>query len=519
MAAAARKELVKALKATFGSESDVSIISYEPPDSLVNDIDAYLSSSDIVQNTTDKDVAKLRDTLVEDCYEEGNVKHSLSLRSAFIIVIDKFSNAGSDAVTAKDIRDTWWTRILHPALLPSHDTLAAEQIVVGRVARQSALDLTLRAAESDAGFRRRILINYLSNAEDSPARRNMLEILFSYGVTDVKVGIHCCMEFRNHAKQLPSYLQSFYALLHAQHLSHTTSILHLLNLFMRSHPVQAHSIVDTPLYPAILDSLEAIDVHSIDVIKNKSEASIYSDLAWISGALTTLNILLPRAPNEIEKALSRLYKVLAIVLLWANYALNHRHDVAIAQASEGTQATSTPSTADSSREQYAKGSLQPANDLLTTLYTLYPANTLDFIGRPTEWFPQNSASVTAKRNKGIRNVRNLDSAHTASSDALDSSTSGEESTRQDGSPRPRRRRSQSRRLGSPHRNRPKAEEKDRAKAKERERRRRSGLGPHSGTASPSEGASDAEASPKGRRRAVVGTFGLKRYRDTNRITC
>lgn len=139
---------------------------YEPPAALVDAIDSYASSSDIQANgERERDTTRLQEALLEDCYNEGilalnypshnDIVSSQStptapssssssasvppsstssafatplerrtslqarLRSALVLVLERFSTLDSNVVTPEEVRYVWWMRLLRPALLPT----------------------------------------------------------------------------------------------------------------------------------------------------------------------------------------------------------------------------------------------------------------------------------------------------------------------------------------------------------------------------------------------------------------
>ena len=222
MASNARKELAKALRVTFGADNSstspppAALEDYEPPQALLESIDEWANSSAIQSSTTERDISKLRETLLEHCFEQGTIaEHSTSperatqARSAFIVVLDRFSSLDSGVVTVKEIREIWWNRLLLPALtLP--DT-ASDTIRLGRSALKAAKDMAVRAlnaavasssnsapSNAEGGDDERTkAVKWMNSVfraclrapNDSFAQRNLQSILIAFGKSHPKVSL------------------------------------------------------------------------------------------------------------------------------------------------------------------------------------------------------------------------------------------------------------------------------------------------------------------------------------------
>jgi hypothetical protein len=219
MASNARKELAKALRVAFGAEQGNSSTNkdagystfedYEPPEALLEAIDSWANSSSIQSSTSERDIEKLRVTLLEHCFEQGTPselpssgERATQARSAFIIVLDRFSSLDIGVVTVKEIRNTWWNKLLLPVLTLS-DT-PSETIRVGRTALKAAKEMAIRAldaattttatASEDEAERTRAIKWTLSvfraclkAPNDSYAQRNLQSILIAFGKSHPKV--------------------------------------------------------------------------------------------------------------------------------------------------------------------------------------------------------------------------------------------------------------------------------------------------------------------------------------------
>lgn len=223
MASNARKELAKALRVTFGADHGSnsppppSLEDYEPPEALLESIDEWANSSAIQSSTTERDISKLRETLLEHCFEQGTIsEHATSTekatqaRSAFIVVLDRFSSLDSGVVTVKEIREIWWNRLLLPALtLPDS---ASDTIRLGRSALKAAKDMTVRAlnvtvssntasaeAEDSTELERTKAIKWMLSVfraclrapNESFAQRNLQSVLVAFGKAHPKVSSNC----------------------------------------------------------------------------------------------------------------------------------------------------------------------------------------------------------------------------------------------------------------------------------------------------------------------------------------
>lgn len=238
MATNARKDLAKALRTAFGVESSNNSNSkefngnststsssmfedYEPPASLLEALDEWANSSSIQNGTTERDIAKLRETLADHCFEQGmnagDSRHHdndriIQAKSAFIVILDRFSSLESEVVTVDEIREVWWNRLLLPALTLS-DTPASETIRIGRGALKAARNMAVRALNASSGFHESALSGsgsdkdkerdkekeaaqkwtksvfkaYIAAQQDSFAQRNLQQILVAYGKAHPKV--------------------------------------------------------------------------------------------------------------------------------------------------------------------------------------------------------------------------------------------------------------------------------------------------------------------------------------------
>lgn len=224
MATGARKELQKQLRAAFNLDSTTgsaqTFEDYEPPATLLEAVELYVSSSEGAQGpSSERDNLRLKEVLLGEGYEFVQASGSLQARSALIIVLDKFASLDSPVVTPKDIRETWWKRLLRPTLVSSikDDT----QIPVGRTAAQSAKHLLVKAliAASSSPFssasddktapsinnkgteggekssvqdesgrwKQEILRTYLQSKHESQAWINLQEVLVAWGKAQPRV--------------------------------------------------------------------------------------------------------------------------------------------------------------------------------------------------------------------------------------------------------------------------------------------------------------------------------------------
>lgn len=212
MATIARKELSKSLRAAFLEGGSKTFDEYEPSEELLDAVDVYATSSDIVQNTSERDNVKLRETILHDCFEEGILRReqdkekdsfTLQARSALIIILDKFASLDSDIVSSKEIREVWWNRLLKRAFLPPDPNTDTSKIQLGRTAAKAAKDLITKALcveadnpESDA-WRVELFSLYVATANDSFAKKILQNVLLSFGKSHPRV----CMHIYTHASQ------------------------------------------------------------------------------------------------------------------------------------------------------------------------------------------------------------------------------------------------------------------------------------------------------------------------------
>lgn len=219
MAPHASKELSLALRAAFGADTSKDATnpalfeSYEPPASLLQAIEDWANSSTIQSSTTDRDITKLKETLLEHCFEKGIIADQSSqtratqARSAFIVILDRFSSLDSDVVSVREIREVWWSRLLLPALT-LQDT-PSDTIRLGRAALKAARDMTTRALNSavtsmvndsdDASALERtkaakwtlsVFRACLKAPNESFAQKNLQNVLIAFGKTHPKVRIY-----------------------------------------------------------------------------------------------------------------------------------------------------------------------------------------------------------------------------------------------------------------------------------------------------------------------------------------
>jgi hypothetical protein len=378
MATAARKDLVRALKALFTESQD----DFEPPEALLDDIDTYATSSDIVSSVSDHDTAKLRDALLHSCFEEAILQQQQSssvrsqqLRSTLIIILDRFSSAGSDVVSTKQITDVWWKRLLKPALLASEGSIDSEKLHLGRKAAHSAKDLVVRAMIASAdteslegeAWRNGLFEQYTNSGNGTFAQRNLQNILISFGRSSPS----------SHAKvsepsSAPSAVlipqQIFFAKLEELMSEAPIASLRLSNNFIRIHPGQAYHALSTPLFSTIVKRL-----HSLQPSERNTNTG--RELVWASSSLTGLSMLLPQVSTSVESHLEDLFLAFVHALVWYNgsNASNSSPRDEGQDAATG-ETTNTPPLV-----------LTPLLDYCTTLYGLYPSNFLSFVSAPTAW--------------------------------------------------------------------------------------------------------------------------------------
>lgn len=246
MASNARKELAKALRIAFGADNSSkdahappSFEDYAPPEALLDAIDEWANSSAVQSSTTERDIAKLKETLLEHCFEQGTItetaspERSTQAKSAFLVVLDRFSSLDSEVVTVKEIREIWWNRLILPALtLP--DT-ASDSTRLGRSALKAAKDMTIRALNSmpehasntegndiselertkPAKWTLSVFRTYLLAASDSSAQKNLQSVLIAFGKSHPRV----CFHFMHWTCNLAFLTEAFYTsglLLHYQ---------------------------------------------------------------------------------------------------------------------------------------------------------------------------------------------------------------------------------------------------------------------------------------------------------------
>ena len=202
----------------------------------------------------EKDIRRIQDTLLEDCFNEGILALGARAssnpdiaalqaraRSALVLVLDKFASMDSDVVSPLELRYIWWERLLQPALLHSpmppagpgprpaassgsgtaghaHDKgkrasiddekarLAApattEFITLGRAASRAARELVLKALCHDpeerdnTKWRSELFSVCFGSEPDSLAHRNLQEVLTGFCKAHPKVTVSLCMHTR-----------------------------------------------------------------------------------------------------------------------------------------------------------------------------------------------------------------------------------------------------------------------------------------------------------------------------------
>lgn len=222
MASNARKELARALRVAFGADNSTSsnrdaataasFEDYEPSEALLDAIDEWANSSAIQSSTTERDIAKLRETLLEHCFEQGTTadhsspERATQAKSAFLVVLDRFSSLDSDVVSAREIREVWWSRLILPALT-LQDT-PSDTIRLGRSALKAAKDMTIKAlhaavtsttSEADDAtqvdrtravkWAMSVVRACLRAPNESFAQKNLQSVLVAFGKSHPKVNV------------------------------------------------------------------------------------------------------------------------------------------------------------------------------------------------------------------------------------------------------------------------------------------------------------------------------------------
>ena len=235
----ARKELTRALRATFtdiseqqtaqlsstghaggstqsggdaaagaatAGESGMLFEDYAPPEELLNAIETYAGSSEIqALGGQDRDIVKLQEVLLEDCYNEGILAIPAKdealrtrVRSAFILVLAKFASLDSQIVSPAEIRYVWWMRLLKPAFVPQdaesynygsrqlQEKASLDHIRLGRQAARAAKDMVINALcsapddKDNAKWRNEIFSLYFQSELGSFAEKSFQEILIGF---------------------------------------------------------------------------------------------------------------------------------------------------------------------------------------------------------------------------------------------------------------------------------------------------------------------------------------------------
>lgn len=371
---------------------------YAPPAALLDAIDSYGSQSEVAGlGGQDREVNKLQEVLLEDCYNEGilTIHNDTSLqaraRSAFILVLGRFAALDSAVVSPAEIRYVWWDRLLKPALLPYDDENESfnygskhtrdrdrekanlGHIRLGREAAAAAKEMLVKAlcstptADKDsAKWRENLFASYFDAESGSFGRKSLEEVLVAF-----------C---RTHPL-------TFYTNIHSSLNSCPAHSLQLLVSSIRLAPLQAHQAINTPLFRALVDRLNGLS-SSLDSVRDTRSA----DIVQVSLTLTALNMLLPRIPTHLDKQLDDLFLVLVRCLLWQAKAFSPRPRPDVVVPKPDTKDTIPAEAfdydeddADPERLQHVREPLPALLDYFTTLYGLFPANLLYFLTAPVQW--------------------------------------------------------------------------------------------------------------------------------------
>lgn len=393
MASNARKELAKALRVAFGADNSkdapapASFDDYEPPQALLDAIDEWANSSAIQNSTTDRDIAKLREALLEHCFEQGTIadlsslERSTQARSAFIVVLERFSNLDSQVVSVREIRETWWNRLILPALtLP--DT-PSDTIRLSRAALKAAKDMTIRALNS-------AVTSTTSEADEATELDRTKAAKWTLSV------FRACLRAPNESfaqKTLQNVLIAF-GKAHPKHffitigelLDKPVEALGLLDNYVRLYPIQAYQALQTPLFSKIIAMLDSLPVSYPEGTAPSSD-DIADKLVWVTAGLCTLNMLMARLPTSLDKLLDRFFIILARCLLWYD-AVNqvmHPANAELTEDEEDSESENIEKQLSPRKTSRATPVLAPLLDYFTQLYGLFPANLVAFLAAPTRW--------------------------------------------------------------------------------------------------------------------------------------
>ena len=178
---------------------------YAPSEELLEAIEIYAGSSEIqALGGQDRDLLKLQEVLLEDCYNEGilSVKDAslqTRSRSAIILVLAKFASLDSQIVSPAEIRYVWWMRLLKPALVPqdpesyNYGSRHAQEkaggldhIRLGREAAKAAKEMLVKALcaapddKDNAKWRNEIFSLYSQAESGSFEYKSLQEVLIAF---------------------------------------------------------------------------------------------------------------------------------------------------------------------------------------------------------------------------------------------------------------------------------------------------------------------------------------------------
>lgn len=111
-------------------------------------------------------------------------------------------------------------------------------------------------------------------------------------------------------------------------------------------------------------------------------------LVWVSSALCTLNMLMPRLPTSLDKLLDRFFIILARCLLWydaVSQIAQPISDELTEDEGEEEDINDTERRLSRNKGPKAAPNLAPLLDYFTQLYGLFPANLVAFLTSPTRW--------------------------------------------------------------------------------------------------------------------------------------
>lgn len=137
-----------------------------------------------------------------------------------------------------------------------------------------------------------------------------------------------------------------------------------------------------------------------------SPDDVAAKLVWVSAALCTLNMLMPRLPTSLDKLLDRFFIILSRCLLWydaVNQLTQPINDDLTEDEGDSNQGDAERQISQRRRPR-ASQVLAPLLDYFTQLYGLFPANLVAFLASPTRWLQSYYRRMRKRRHRSPSSI-------------------------------------------------------------------------------------------------------------------